>query len=120
MFSRFIDHASVCHAIGFALCLSYTKCRAPFYRKSAGQVVMNSSQHLSRRFRRFCTGALAAKLEAHVGQGLIQVAILSMQPLSPRRDRVPPWEVFLWGHQADAQTGGHALTEEASIEGRFR
>jgi hypothetical protein len=39
---------------------------------------------------------------------------------SPRRNRVPPWEVFLWGHQADAQTGGHALTEEASIEGRFR
>jgi len=31
-----------------------------------------------------------------------------------------PGEVFLWGHRADAQTGGQTLTNEASIEVRFR
>jgi hypothetical protein len=31
-----------------------------------------------------------------------------------------PGEVLLWGHRADAQTGGQTLTKEASIEGRFR
>jgi hypothetical protein len=59
----------------------------------------------------------SANLGTHDGQGRNKV----------RFDKFPqggnesaPGEVFLWGHQADRRPAVKTLTNEASIEGRFR
>jgi hypothetical protein len=90
-----------------------TKCSFCFYRKStAGQC----GNHTAFRLR-FFTGPLTANLGTHNGQRPEQSAF---RHISPRRNKSAPGEVFLWGHQADRRPAVKTLTNEASIEGRFR
>jgi hypothetical protein len=38
----------------------------------------------------------------------------------PKAEQVRTWGSILWGSSSRPQTGGQTLTNEASIEGRFR
>jgi len=123
----------------------YSHC---FCRKSAGQVVMKSSRLFLRRFRRSFTVSLVAKPAINVVYDLhwIFVSLWFHQaiflkrpcvwqkrrrydcrcghenkPISPGcGNKSMPWKLFLWGYRADRKLAVKTLTNEASIEGRFR
>lgn len=62
-------------------------------------------------------GTLMANPGTHHGQRPEQSAF---RQISPRRKKSASGEVFLWGHRADRKPAVKTLTNEASIEGRFR
>ena len=81
---------------------------------------MNSFQLLLRRLRRWFTGAFAANPETHDCQGLIKMCFGKGQPISARHgNQVRTWGSIFVGSTSRPQTGGQALANEASIEGRF-
>jgi hypothetical protein len=48
------------------------------------------------------------------------VSVLVSTGFAKTENESAPGEVFLWGHQADRRPAVKTLTNEASIEGRFR
>jgi hypothetical protein len=117
----------------------HTRFSSRFYRKSAGQVVvMKSSQLLRWRWQRFLfrlfyfvcfianPSSASAEITQHYGRDFHRNAHLpgldqsAFRQISPRRKKSALGEVFLWGHRADRKPAVKTLTNEASIEGRFR